>query len=376
MNKRVLLITNIPNPYRIPLFNELNYQLNEKNDKLYVAFAGTGYARRKWNNNLEQARFEYTILRSTKITLGSSEKILFTYGGIFAQIKKVAPDVIIVAGFSIATLKLYIYSFFKNIRFIIWSGSINTKGRQDTILRKFYRTIIAKRAHGFIAYGSLAKKYLIDIGADPEKISIAINTVDTEFFRIETEKLREEIKRESKFYLTYIGELNKRKNVKQLLEVIKLLTEVRQDFILEIIGDGPEKLNLINYVTQNNLDQVVKFYGYKQKEHLPVFLARSSLFLFQTQFDIWGLVLVEAMAAGIPCLASNNAGSTNDLIIDGFNGYKVDFEDKGAVLNILNDILTRKINIQEIGKNSSKFIAENANLKRSSNGFINAISKL
>ena len=49
-------------------------------------------------------------------------------------------------------------------------------------------------------------------------------------------------------------------------------------------------------------------------------------FLFPTGRDIWGLVLVEAMAAARACVASVHAGATRDLIADGATGYAVDFE--------------------------------------------------
>ncbi len=109
-SKKVLLIKNIPNPYRILLFNELNNQLKEQGIKLKVVFGALGYARRKWKVDMTECIFDYETLSSKKIALGNSEKTMFTYSGLFHIINKEKTDVIIVTGFSVATTKLWLRS--------------------------------------------------------------------------------------------------------------------------------------------------------------------------------------------------------------------------------------------------------------------------
>lgn len=54
---------------------------------------------------------------------------------------------------------------------------------------------------------------------------------------------------------------------------------------------------------------------------------QSHCFLFQTDFDIWDLVLVEAMSAGLPCISSIHAGATHDLIKDGVTGFAMNLSE-------------------------------------------------
>ena len=109
-----------------------------------VVFASRGYKRRKWMIDMETARFAYSFLKPSRIKPGKVGKILFLYSGILAEIRKEKPCIIIVIGYSVATLKLWVLSFIKKIRLIIWSGSINTKGRKDSLIRKLYRKLFLR----------------------------------------------------------------------------------------------------------------------------------------------------------------------------------------------------------------------------------------
>src|SRR4029079_17729780 len=110
-------------------------------------------------------------------------------------------------------------------------------------------------------------------------------------------------------------------------------------FILRIIGSGEEEESLKALSAELSLEHLVRFEGFKQKEDVARFLAGAYCFLFPTNFDIWGLVLVEAMAAGVPSLSSIHAGATHDLIQSGQNGFAVDFSNTESVTEILDRLL-------------------------------------
>ena len=77
--KTVLLITNIPTPYRIPLFNKLSEQLADDGRRLVVLFGACGYAHRKWEVDIDDVKFEYRILDSYRLSFYRGEKVVFTY---------------------------------------------------------------------------------------------------------------------------------------------------------------------------------------------------------------------------------------------------------------------------------------------------------
>lgn len=371
--KKVVIVTNVPNPYRIPLFNEIHSQLLGHGIELKVLFGSESYSRRKYKLNLAECSFTYGFLDSAKYNLGNVEKTLFSYKKIIPVLKAENPDCVIMSGFSLGTTRLWFYSLFHKVKYIIWSGTIICKGKNDSLLRRLQRKILASGASGFIAYGTSATKYLQSLGIKKENINIAINTVDTTFFRNETAKLRKDRIADAKFHLTYIGYLSARKNVTRLLEIVKDLKMTRNDFILDVVGDGDDKPNLEKFVQMNGLSEFVCFHGFRQKAEIPVYLAKSSCFLFQTDFDIWGLVLNEAMAAGLPCLSSANAGATIDLIKEGETGFVIDFANKSEAVRRISWVLDNPEEAKRIGEKAKSFIDKEASLHVSAAGFVKAI---
>ncbi len=375
MPKRVLIVTNVPQDYRIALFNELNRQLGKQHVELKVFFASSGYERRKSKLDFSKMEFSYLFLKSPKFHLGDVERTMFFYTGLMHEYRKFRPDVTIVTGYSIATLKLWFNSFFQKLHYIIWSGSIAAKGRMDSTIRLFLRKLLIRRANGFVAYGSKAKEYLMQLGAAESKISIGINTVDTAFFSAIEPLRHQTLKQPAVHHLTYIGYLTPRKKIEHLLGTIKLLATMRQDFVLDIIGDGSSKQALEKIVEEEKLMTFVKFHGFKQKNELKEYLIQSSCFLFQTGFDIWGLVLNEAMAAGITCMASPNAGAVHDLISNGKNGFITSFENYAETAQLISTFLSDEKMKLVLEKNAAAKIRTEASVAASAGGFINAISK-
>lgn len=374
--KKVVLITNIPTPYRIPLFNELNSQMNERGWELFVIFSSSGYKRRNFKIDYTEFNFNYTILDGGLHSIGAdNEKTYFFYKGLWKTLKAEKPECIIVSGFSPASIQVALRSKLKGTPYVIWSGSIDKENRNTSWHRKVMRKFLIKHASSFVAYGSLAKKYLQNAGARSENICIGINTVDTKYFSSKTLEFRAAAvdSKTAIFTFTYIGYLVPRKNVHRVLEAAVILLKKRKDFKIRIIGDGVSKSSLEEECRKNHLENNIEFAGYIQKSELPEYLAKSQVVLFQTDFDIWGLVLNEAMAAGVPCMASKNAGATYDLIEDGKNGLITDFEDTFKTAEQMEWMMNNSSSILEMGKNAAITIEQKASLKISAKGFIHAI---
>ena len=374
--KRVVLVTNIPTPYRIPLFNELYQQLDEIGVELIVVFGSNTYERRKWVVDLSCCEFDYYVLQSNIIgSKQNKELTTLTFSGLGRMLRRMNPDLVIAPGFSLATMKVWMLSFTQRFKFIIWTGSIERKDRYSSLVRVMQRRILASGATAFVVYGSAAKSYVEQLGVPSEKIFIGINTVDTSFFSEKTQAIREQLPALNKKYLTYVGYLSRRKKVSDLVKTLIHLGKKRDDFTFEVIGDGEELPILRNLVKVNKAEDRIVFHGYQQKEDLPPYLARSNGFLFQTGFDIWGLVLNEAMAAGVPCIASKNAGAVQDLLKDDNLGIVIDYSDSEHLIEAIEWLLDNPKAGQEIGQQARAFIANNASLAHSASGFVQAIQK-
>jgi glycosyltransferase involved in cell wall biosynthesis len=374
----VFLLCNIPTPYRIPLFNEIHSQMSDRGLELRVLFGAAGYQRRKWKIDLGEAGFSYRVLPSSRLLYGNPENPFFTYSKLGEEIRGHRPLAIIGNGFSMATTKLFLSSFYSGIPYLIWSGATGMEGTRFLPVRRLHRKALVRKASGFVAYGSRAARHLEEFGADPERIFLGVNTVDTSTFSRESRRLREhgEVRTtDGENRLLYLGELSPRKNVARLFGAVAILARQRKDFVLDLVGDGKERGRLEKMALDMGIHSLVRFHGFQQKGQIIRFLAAARCLLFQTDYDIWGLVLNEGMAAGLPCLASIHAGATDDLITHGVTGFKVDFSRAEESAQTMNWILEHPGEAEAMGERARSRMENEFSLKTSAKGFVSAVEK-
>lgn len=374
--KKVVLITNIPNPYRVPLFNELNGQLINQGASLKVVFAAKKYGRRLFKLSENEMRFDYEFLHSRAIERGKDASATFLYSGIEAMLHREQPTHVMVSGFSVAAAKVIRKAKAMGYSTFVWSGTVLPFTGKLSWAKNLWRKWLARKIDGFICYGTKAKNYLVNqLGVEQEKVHISFNTVDTDFFRVATEEhRRQNIDKSFVKQLTSISYLNERKDNRTLIDLVFSIGQIRGDFVLNLIGDGEQRAELEAYAEEKGVSEHVLFHGFVQKNDLPKHLAKTDVFLFHTKFDIWGLVLNEAMAAGLPCLSSVHAGATDDLINEGETGFSVDFSNIEIATQRVMTLLDDEDLGKKVGKNASRFIQENMGLANSAGSIVKALA--
>ena len=145
------------------------------------------------------------------------------------------------------------------------------------------------------------------------KIQVIVNGLDDMFF---AQNFHATISSKTVRFL-YVGNLIKGKGVKFLLEAVGSLKT--QDWSLDIVGDGSEKQNLIAYCEHNRIDAKVIFHGAVSPEKIPRFLQKADVFVFASLAEGRPNVVLEAMAMGLPVIASA-IPAVQELITDGDQG--------------------------------------------------------
>jgi glycosyltransferase involved in cell wall biosynthesis len=174
----------------------------------------------------------------------------------------------------------------------------------------------------YYTYGSQATKYIESFGIESGRIVTGTNTVDTEFYKNVTDSSSEN---DGILRFLYVGQLIERKGLKNTIEAFSKISQV--NWKMTIVGSGTDEALLKEQVKRYGLDDKIKFIGYKQKNEIIDYYSNSDVFLMPSYLEVWGLVLNEALASGLFCLASKYAGATFDLIEDGENGLIVDPKD-------------------------------------------------
>ena len=93
---------------------------------------------------------------------------------------------------------------------------------------------------------------------------------------------------------------------------------------LVLLGDGPLRSALDSQLSTLNLRDSVLTPGFKQYDELPAYYARAGAFVHASTTEQWGLVVNEAIAAGLPVIASNRCGCAPELVREGVNGFTFD----------------------------------------------------
>lgn len=125
---------------------------------------------------------------------------------------------------------------------------------------------------------------------------------------------------EDKKILLYLSRIAKEKNLDFLFSTIKILAEKRRDFHLLLVGGGPELAHYQAKVSKIGLGNFVTFTDKQEKAIANRFFGAADIFVFPSITETQGIVITEAMAAGVPAVALDKMGP-HDLIQSGLNGY-------------------------------------------------------
>lgn len=174
---------------------------------------------------------------------------------------------------------------------------------------------IVKKADCIRAVSSLVEDDLVSkIGIPRERIvTFPVFTNIDKFMSISKTTMVQDKYIRFDSIVIFIGALIRRKNIEAFINAASEVIKSHPRTLFLIIGEGPEKMRLLNMVVRLGLRQNVKFEGKVAHQHLPSYYQASSLFVLPSKEDGWGLVTVEALASGKPVIVSDACG-TKDIV--------------------------------------------------------------
>ena len=313
--KKIVLLTNIPSPYNVDLFWELNNNTDQY--QFFPVYTNSTEDNRQWNADEEKLRSS-VILKSKvlKLSTGIDHRYVHLPSSVTPVLDRISPDAVIAWEYNPAALMAIRWCRRKKRKFIhVTEGTLNSEQNLN-VIQKYSRKHIISHADACIACSTKAKEKLLAWGADETRIETALLTVDI------TPYLNEPYAPVSGRML-YVGSLAKRKGLDLLIQALPL---IQQKFELHIVGDSEceEKEQLKSLLKEKHLDHKVIWRGFLQGEELRREYREAAVFVLPTREDCFGLVLVEAMAAGLPIVASKYADGAYDVIKEGINGAITD----------------------------------------------------
>ena len=198
--------------------------------------------------------------------------------------------------------------------------------KRRSFIREAAKRLILRKFSSAVCGGKLHRDYLISLGMPEHRIFTKYDVVDNDYFRQgdgANLDFLPGLKDRRPFFLASSRFLP-RKNLYGLLTAYGAYrSRALEGWRLVLLGSGTEEQPLRAKVDAENIPDVT-FAGFRQIDELPTYYAAAGCFVHPALSEPWGLVVNEAMAAGLPILVSKNAGCAPDLVEPGKNGLWFD----------------------------------------------------
>jgi len=190
-------------------------------------------------------------------------------------------------------------------------------------------------------------------------IFVIPNGIDLEKFKnLSKETLRKRLKiEEDEKMIIFVGTLRPVKGIKYLIKAMKLIIKENENVKLMLVGDGEEREELESLVVELDLKDCVKFIGRVQNEEIPRYMIASDVFVLPSFSEGFPVVILEAMASGLPIVATK-VGGLPEIVKDGENGFLVEPKNPEEIAEKVLLILKGDKLRERISENNKKKVKE------------------
>jgi glycosyltransferase involved in cell wall biosynthesis len=353
--QRVLLVTNIPAHYRIPLFNGMQARLDAAGAAFRVLFLARG-TRSRSHMRPQNLCFEHEFLRSIELPFSESRR--FVPLSLGSRVRSFAPTLILSAGFSpLVSLPLARIARETRVPFGLWSGDIPSRPTAQSHARRRLRQRITSEATFAIAYGSLSAQYLRSLNRDLPLV-YGRNTTRTD----EPPSRRDHV--EDLSVLT-VGRAYRGKSLETVVEAVRQLRGL--PLRLTVVGAGPV-LSALRATARG--DKRIEFVGEIPSDQVDGFYRRAQIFAFPSRYDVFGISLVEAMAAGLAPIVSNAPGAVPDLCVPGTNSVVLDSQHPSAWADALRELVEDRALRLDLGRAAARTIRARWTIEHASDAMV------
>lgn len=161
---------------------------------------------------------------------------------------------------------------------------------------------------------------------------------------------------EGEIWVGYFGRLSAEKGVLRVLETTSLLASTHPQLRLLVVGDGPERYALRQAATELDLDGAVHFLGFRADAR--ALMREVDVVIHAPVYEGFGLVVLEAMAAARPVVASDAPGGVPDMVVDGVTGLLVPDGSPRGLATALGRLLDDESERRRMGANGRRRFEE------------------
>ena len=157
-----------------------------------------------------------------------------------------------------------------------------------------------------------------------------------------------------------IGRVTEQKGYEYFVKTAKIVTELRENIHFSMVGDGPDLVKIQNMIKESELTDKVKLLGYRSD--IPDLLSEWDIYVQSSLWEGLCLTVVEAIASGLPVVATN-VGGIPESVIDGYNGYLVPPKDSKALADKIIELIDNPELRKTMGERSRRIAEEKYSLE-------------
>lgn len=319
MPVRAALLTNCIPPYWTSTFSNLAERLREFQIFLSTPMEANRDWKPEWGDLRVTVQRCWTYAALRRHDLGFKDEVWrhFPYDTL-PLLWRHRPDVVISAQLGFRTLQAAIYrKLFPKTRLIVWAPMSEHCEKGVSSLRRLQRKLLLCAADAVLVNGASGRKYLASIGAPSRKIFPLPYCAEIQPHLLRPIERNPATARR----LLYVGQLVDRKGLAPFLELLADWSQRHPDTQVDfwIAGEGPLRAELEEFPKPRQLK--VRFLGSVAYEKLPDVYALGGILVFPTLADEWGVVVNEALAAGLPVLGSRYSQAVEELVTEEETGW-------------------------------------------------------
>lgn len=361
--KHVLIISNIPSPYRAAQFRCLRETFLDW--RVSVLYTGKTEMDRVWKTEMEEA--DTYFLNSSVFSVkggevgGTATRFVHLPRGLTKKLNELRPDVVIASEYNPSAVQALFWAKAHRIPYVnMTDGTLHSESYIG-FAQKLTRRLIVSGADSYLASGSRAADKLLRWGAEEDCIAIAYLTVDTAPF-LKLNRQPEDGR------LLYVGRISREKGLDLL---VRALAQMKRKCVLRVAGNdvGGEQANIEALAEGLGVADRIVWLGYREGEALWEEYRRAAVLAVPSRSDCFGLILVEAACAGLPVAASCYADGAYDVLTSGVNGRISDPEDPAAFAACLDGMLAKPMDAEK-QRNAT---AEKFSFRAGAAGFARAV---
>lgn len=307
-----------------------------------------------WRSSLTQLPFPiYSVMQAEEIEHIPLIKIL---SALYHLLVEVQPDVLAIAGYAHSAMILaLVWSHLNRKPTVLFSETTATDFPRSPFKERIKQWLVSHYQSALVG-GQPQKRYLMSLGMSEKAIYLGYDIVGNSKFHPDHIRLLPHLLN-TPYFLT-INRFIQKKNLPFVINCYHSYRMIlgASSWDLVLCGDGKLRSQLERQIHRLGLEKYIHLTGFLQQDEMLPYFAHAGCLIHASTHEQWGLVVNEAMAAGLPLLVSNRCGCYEDLLLEGVNGFGFDPENQQQLTELMLKVSSGVVNLHAMGQASLQHI--------------------